>query len=115
MAFQLKHGKFAFSDLNQAKKCIFADIQHRYSSILIVFRGAGFVYNDWLAQYEDTEFYVTKNIKLWTRVVWSNGRMKVWSGIVGSSVRVWVRAVVRSDCKDISHATESFEAKDYLN
>ena len=66
-------------------------------SILIVFRGAGFVYNDWLAQYEDTEFYVTKNIKLWTGVVWSNGRMKVWSGIVGSSVRVWVRAVVRSD------------------
>ena len=25
-------------------------------------------------------------IKLWTRVVWSNGRIIVWSGVVGSSV-----------------------------
>ena len=69
MAFQLKHGKFAFSDLNQAEKCIFVDIQHRYSSILIVFRGAGFVYNDWLAQYEYTEFYVTKKTLTGTNVL----------------------------------------------
>ena len=34
------------------KKCIFVDIQHRYSSILIVFRGAGFAHNNWLAHYE---------------------------------------------------------------
>ena len=36
------------------------DIQHRYSFILIVFRGSGFVYNNSLAQYEYKEFYVTK-------------------------------------------------------
>ena len=48
MAFELKHGKFAFSDLNHAKKLIFVDIQHRYSSILLALRGAGFVCNNWL-------------------------------------------------------------------
>ena len=69
MAFRLKHGKFAVSVLNQAKKCIFVDIEHRYSSILIVFRGAGFVFNDWLGQYEYTEFYVTKKTLTITNVL----------------------------------------------
>ena len=51
------------------KGLIFVDIQHRYSSILLALREAGFVCNNWLSnfllrisfltQYEYTEFYVT--------------------------------------------------------
>ena len=66
MAFQFKHKKYAFSDLTQAKKWIFVDIQHRYSSNLSLFRGADFTTTgfhnlaSFLAQHEYTEFYVTK-------------------------------------------------------
>ena len=47
----------------------FVDIQHRYSSILIVFRGAGLAHNNWLAQYEYTEFYETKKTLTRTNVL----------------------------------------------
>ena len=55
--------------MENLKKCIFVDIQHRYSSILIVFRGAGFAHDNWLAQYEYTEFYVTKKTLTRTNVL----------------------------------------------
>ena len=67
MTVQLKHGKFAFSDLNQAKKCIFVNIQQIFIDCICIQRGQFCIQQlvfkflaSFLAHYDYTEFYVTK-------------------------------------------------------